>query len=270
MRRANGNMTRLLAGLMGAVALTAFVTSQGAADVIVGEPFDYSDGVLNGNDGGADGTGAWTGAWSGDNNPSVVGGEVKSKNTGIHRTFSGVADGTTVYVGGTLSMPRDDNMGFTIELNDPGNTGVGAYNMQGFGFRDGQRSLLGNKTGPKGPFGTPLRFVCRVDLNYSGTQDRLTLWDDDIGDGSFDLTESDSPRSVKTQNVFSGPLNTIGFQGQALGPTMTADDLNVTTTFDEAANAAMPSAGPPIPEPATMALLGLGGLALAARRRRRA
>jgi hypothetical protein len=252
-----------MARFLQTVALVVAVAASAYADVIVLEPFNYDDGALDGRDGGYEGIGAWTGPWDGDSGPQVVSLQMKAKNTSMHRTFSGVSDGSTVYVGVTLGMPSDDNSIFSVELNDPDNTGVGGFNVQGFGERDGQRTLNGNKVGPNGPFPMLLRMVLRVDLNFSGTQDRMTLWDDDYSDDSFDLTEASPHRSQATLDVFAGTLTTIGFQGQALGPTITIDDLIVATTFDEAA------AGT-IPEPATLVLMGLGSLALRTLRRRSA
>ena len=258
MRTTLHNKLAALAILVSVFQIPAFTQ----AAVIVAEPFSYENGQLVGKNGGFEDLGQWSNAWYGGTGPTVQDQELKAQNTQTHRDFSGVVDGTTVYIGATLTMPSQDNSIFTVELNDPDNTGIGAYSVQGFGQRDGQRSLNGNKAGSSLPYGDPVRFVCRVELNYSGTQDRMTLWDDNIADGTFDLTESSGHTSQDTDDIFDGPLTTIGFQGQALGPTLTVEDLNVVTSFGQAASAY-------VPEPATGCLLALLGAVTFVRRGKR-
>ena len=234
-----------------ALAVLVLGTAANAAVIVADDFNDKTDGQLGGQGGGYNGTGAWTSDWAG-TAYNIVSGELRGKNGEDVRTFSGIAQGETVYFGATFYQPSSDNMRFSVDLNGRDWT---------FGLRDNKYSLDGGKTGST-PLATYVRIVLRLEQNYNGTQDRMQMYWDNFEDGTFDVSEA-NPGATKAGEFFSDPITALSIHGVALGPLMRLDDLNIVTTFREAGNATTP-------EPATLALLGLGAAAMLAGRKRRA
>ncbi len=262
-------LRNLFAGML-LVSLCTLIASPrlASAALIAADTFDdKAVGDLNGQGGGY---GNWDGNWSGDVRFDVTdSGAVQGGDGNIGRWFTGTSVGDTLYVAATLQAPGADlGYRFMIRLFDPASTA----NMNVFGLRDvefaindAKSNLFGNAGQPTADSfkATPWRIVVRVEPNYDGgANDRYTLWADDYSDGTFDLTEASAHTMQQTGNFFGDvALRAVAISGIANNDSRTVDDLNISTTFDEAAHNV-------VPEPAALSLLGLGAAAFLRRRRR--
>ncbi len=145
----------------------------------------------------------------------------------------------------------------------PGN----AYNQSAFEV-SGDDRMSWERLTPGGDFGPPHIVVMKLEWDAdTGGEDIISvarfLEADTLSEAAFDALIAAQPNlssanwaEANKPNLTQGDLDTITF----MGVKYFVDEIRIATTFDEAA---------PIPEPATMGLLALGGLALLARRRRR-
>jgi len=206
-----------------------------------------------------------------DDNVLVAGGQVVLNNPGsedVNRLIGSQIGATetwyyavkfTVNSLGTLNNVNDD---YFIHFKDAGNGFVGRIQLRDTATGDYQLGIqagsnFGTNTGVDLTFGTENLAVVAFD-NATGT---ATLWVNPVDELSASTSHQDVLRIGSTsvaiglrQDFFSGSTidhNTILVNGVA-----------VATTFGEAVTGSMIV----LPEPASLALLGLGGLAMLRRR----
>jgi hypothetical protein len=130
-----------------------------------------------------------------------------------------------------------------------------------FGFEDGQFTVEASGAGDKTLFGAPTAgttylFVGKIVNN--GTQSVASLSAYAPGDT---VPGTEGAYQATTNPFASVNLNRLyGFQGQ--NTALTVDEFRIGDTYADVVNVA------PVPEPSTVAVLGLSALGLAARRRR--
>lgn len=244
---------RLLAAT---IAMVGMVGTTGAA-IIVQDDFSYVDGTLAGNGAAASG---WNEAWANSfgNDISVSGGVVVSTYSvnghRVDRQLDATAaaftdggaedDGTTVFIGIDWQF---GNVYSGLELTNGGTD----FNVQLGTVYGGPELTATNVAGGADSltFATTAsvkRYVIQIDFDDTNG-DSYTLYEDGVSLGS-------------RSNVGDLSFDTVGFGNFITGGTLVhGDNLVIATTFNEAAL---------IPEPGSLALLGLGGLVTLLRRRR--
>lgn len=229
-------MIAVVAGLANAAILT---------NAVLVEEFDYDDGALDGNGSATDG---WAGAWSGD--WTVAGGAATSPN-GVQEVASRSRD----------SLDTSDGMFYFFSIDiysadyDPGSDSemfVSVFNdsIHGPGFKIDNSQFRAAESW----FSTSSTAVTLADNTGYTIVGKITF--SDAGNDTVDLwvnTTGDTSTSGAADSSWAGGMDNIK---QAItirsdnGAAITLDNFSMT------------------PEPATMALLGLGGLGVLCKRRR--
>jgi PEP-CTERM motif len=241
-------------------------TAQGA--IILKESFTHDDGALEGQS--PEIGGAWA-SHSGDgtNDVQVVSGQAKLNQPGsgedIHSDFStgAIGAGATIYSSFDLTVPVPGtavNDVYFAHFKDNGNF-FGARIWMTAPTSNGYRLALSNDnsiTDADGEvfWGSDLLFgaTYQVMSSYSYDTGVTSLWVDPASQASTSITAADG---------FAGDGFTNYSLRQSTASTMQLiDNLVVATSFEEARTGG-------VPEPASLSLLGLAGLALAGVARRR-
>lgn len=256
-----------------AAVLIAVSPQFSQASLLISEPFDYSTGNLAGQTGGIGFTGNWTTV--GDAGAATVQTSSLAYSTlatsgnktyvspnvaasGASRTFSNMNSGT-VYMSFLLNQDEGTRF-FALRLYD----GVAQNLLIGRGTA-GTSWILGNTigvaqdTGVAATLDTTFLMVLRIDFNASGANERLRLYVNPTL-GTEPLTAQ-----VDGTTTSSFQLNRLDIAGGQTGGGNTVskgwfDEIRFGTTFADVT---------PVPEPATWALLSLGGIAGLFLRRRR-
>jgi len=259
--------------LAAAVAL-GFGIGQASATTLVAEGFDYADGELTINDGTGDNVsgGLWA-PHSGetfDDNIQVVSGQAILNNSGSEDANRAAAGG--VDNGGTDTWYYA--VKFTVTDTDLVNATVNEdyfahFFGGGFAFRG--RAYIANPSVTAGKFAIGLSATSgglvtkTADIDYGVEHVIVVSFDATTGDAKLWLNESSEAGSFISDNgaagsVLSGIALRQDFIGGAADNSIAVNGVGLATTFDEAYAASM------VPEPASLALLGLGGLAMLRRR----
>ncbi len=276
-------------------ALAAMVGSANAAAIIY-EPFSQTVGALNGKAGGT-GLGTWT-ATTGSNGFTVgtetlsygnldnTGGQVNVGN-GTNGDISAHApvtaslgsllnDGSTLWFSvmfekGSTSSPTNEKSAFAFgtagvvtsfsgtyigSSGSPG-SGIGFYSAGG-SVNAAIWNVASNSNG--GGFSvTAGSSVFIVGKIVWGATDTITLYNVNPADVGT-LTEAGLTGGVtKSAALDQSAFNTIGMAERNSGGVQVYDEIRFGSSFSDVT--------PPIPEPASLALLAIGGLLIAGRRR---
>lgn len=267
------SMKNSLQTLAFAAVLIAFSAQHSHATILLSESFDYSTGNLAGQAGGTGFTGAWTTV--GDAGAATVQAGSLAYSTlatsgnktyvspnvaasGASRTFSNMNSGT-VYMSFLINQDEGTRF-FALRLYD----GAAQNLLIGRGTA-GTSWILGNTlgvaqdTGVAATLDTTFLMVLRIDFNASGANERLRLYVNPTL-GTEPLTAQ-----VDGTTTSSFQINKLDIAGGQTGGGNTVskgwfDEIRFGTTYADVT---------PVPEPATLALLSLGGLAVLFLRRRR-
>lgn len=281
---------KIVGATLSLACAVAMVTGSAAtADLIAYDGFEtYTSGTnLNG---GAGGTG-WAGNWAtvGDHttvqtetmidpNGNVDGGsqaarvQLTSGQSDIPSFISRALPNVT----GTLymsmlirreaSIGSDDFLNFQVSDGATGNTtaalGVGLRNAGGAPFfaRVGSSSSGQTTNASATTAGTDYLIVAKFSKDGSANYNRTDLFINPVDASepmTADATAISGVTGLSTLSLFS----VRNFNPEA-GDTLFFDELRFATTFEDAIVA------PAIPEPSTLAVVGLGGVLIAGRRRR--
>ncbi len=265
-RSANPSKRAMKLNISTICPLLAFVAGVNAfGTVLLDESFSYPDGLLT-----TVSSGTWT-LFSGSGGPTVVSGQasIDDNSTGdVSRTFSAQTSGT-IYSGFTVTISSDDG---------PSSTTTNGYF---FALQPtGAESVFYDRILAYRPSGsTTGTFTFAIG---SSTDTSFTDWGTAYSNGStfnivtsFDLATGDAKLWVNPVDETSTSVTITGtgsaiasLAGVALRVNGTADgdklldNLKIGTTFADVL---------PVPEPGTVALVGLGlGVVLFGARRRRA
>ncbi|MBX2851129.1 MAG: PEP-CTERM sorting domain-containing protein [Phycisphaeraceae bacterium] len=227
-----------------------------SATIIAQDDFSYADGALNGNGSSADA--GWDTGWDTDFSSTgtleVVGGQVVASLDARHRigrvlTTPAGTDGSTLFVG----FDYDPGTRFNaIEFN---NGEVGGTDRTSF-LGEENEGLLEFLTGSAGtteqidlgsPTGTN-RYVVQFNFGAANADTAQVF----LNGVSVGTTSTPTDLTFDRINIAAFTQN-----GDTTGGIDAFDNLVIATTFEEAN----------IPEPGSLALLGLGGLLIARRRR---
>jgi hypothetical protein len=267
-------MKRTSFGLTLAAVLIAVSAPFSQASLLISEPFDYSTGNLAGQTGGIGFTGNWTTV--GDAGGAIVQAGSLAYSTlatsgnktyvspnvaasGASRTFSNMSSGT-VYMSFLINHDEGTRF-FALRLYD----GAAERLLIGQGTA-GTTWLLGGSTvgftgdtGVAASLDTTFLMVLRIDFDASGTNERLRLY--------VNPTLGTEPLTAQADGTTTSSfqLNKLDIAGGQTGGGNTVskgwfDEIRFGTTFADVT---------PVPEPATWALLSLGGIAGLFFRRRR-
>ena len=265
-----------------ALASMALVATTTQAELLAYDQFTgYTDGVLNGQGQGF----GWSGNWSGNGNPTVsntggltdgalpVAGGGASTGTdttngtwvGITRTLANpITTSGTYYFGYLIQQPVDGAHHNLLRLQDASAdhwAAGGSWNDSSqwqLVRKDGSGSAFGSENTGVNETANVTHLVIKFELNTSGNE-TISLYVDPIdaaalsvaGDASYTYSTqwSDISKVNAARNIQSGNVGNMAFDEIRIG-TEAADMFSV------------------IPEPGSLALLGLGGLLVASRRRR--
>ena len=244
----------ITAGILGTA-----LASQGA--VIVTEDFTYSDGALAGNNGG---TGDWSSAWAGDGEVSSGQNNMVLSNFGnreFSTSFTGSATDPLYFSALFTKTGTDTTYAQWIAISDNSSINSTAAKI---GLANDEFSLrLHGAADESGDFGsyTPgqtVQIVGKLEFNVDGTNERLQIW--------VDPTDEETALTVSAQITgqdLGWVTPTHAITGNFVLDTDSGliDNIRVGTSWADVGPVA-------IPESSSTALLGLGGLALALRRRR--
>ena len=236
-----------------AATLLLTIGTASSAAIIAQEDFSYADGTLPGN--GAAGSG-WDTGWSATNgtgNITLSGGEVTGSTSGQRAvrslTDSQGTNGTTIYVGVDYAFGTHYS---ALELQEGGSTRLRLQTNTSFTGTGGEIHSMQREENGTGvgifhftPVSTGVnRYVFEI-VYGAGDIDTATLYENGVELGSITSDSDGFDLNRVSLGAFGG--------GGSLG---TVDNLIIATTFAEA-----------VPEPGSLALLGLGGLLIARRRR---
>ena len=279
-------MTRTLITL--AISLTLLAAGAAQAALLLNDPIpsstaydtDWSDGTSN------VGYNSATASWSGD--PDYVldgaGGLVRANSynawRGAQRDWGTAVSGqiwVSVLMDERTAAASDAGIVLALE-----NGGYSSSGFDGFAFGiSGNGNLMTSQSGAapaevSGPISIPASggwtlFVAKITVNGGGANDTIDLWAFD-STSSFGQTEASlgtklwSSAAVQygddVQDVWvGGHRNASGVSG--------AGDFDNVRVSDAAGNTGLAEVLTTVPEPATLTLLGAGGLLAMGRRRRK-
>lgn len=180
-----------------------------------------------------------------DNNPLLIPG---------NNSFTPAFGTGSLWLSGDLVQTNANSMSMIVFRNTgwdvPRAVGTYGYGFAGFDLiRSGGSSIGKIGTGSE----TAMSVLLRIDFDASGTTDNIHVWG---GASSFATQPADSAASVTDT---SGDIGTMMWLTVDLSNGGTATNIKLGTEFADVAG---------VPEPTSMALLGLGGLALLRRKSR--
>ncbi len=250
----------------GAVVAGLFAGAANAA-IVLNEPFTYSNGEL-----GAASGGAWA-LHSGTGGQTIASNQLAIDDNGTgdyNRAFTSPVSSGTVYAAFDLTVLSSDQPSSTAtggyfahfgRYSTGTTVDTGAFISRLTAYRPsgstaGKYTLaIGAAANPTVNWGTELDqdTTYQVVIAYNLGTNVASLW-----------VNPSSEASTSVTNTGGSPANLAAFMFRISGTSdgdKTIDNLRVATTFNEATG---------IPEPGTLALAGLGLLAMATRRRGRA
>jgi len=235
--------------MFSALGLAAGFAGAATAAVIASEDFTYADGALAANNGGTGWAGAWTDV---SGNAATVAGGVGQTNFGqAERTLSSTVDVTGgVWIRATVQKTDTDGVAGSFG-------GIGLFNG------GAEAGLIGNfwpgvatdawGAGPNGAqgeiAGDLVTSLSDVVVFIDDTQTLLWVNGNPVALGAAEAT-----------GASTGDFDTIRLRnGNGAAETYTYDNILIGDTAADV--------GVVVPEPGSLALLGLGGLAMLRRRR---
>ena len=258
------------------VAALGMGVGQASDATLVADGFSYADGQLTDSlHLGVPGDNVSGGLWVGhsgttfDDNIQVAGGQAILNNPGsedanrLLGTTLGAADTlyyATKFTVDSLGTNNNVNDDYFIHFKDAGFGFVGRVSVRDTATGDYQLGIqagsnFGTNSGVDLTFGTEHTAVVKWD-NATGT---ATLWVDPVDELSASVSHTDANR-IGTSVVAIALRQDFFTTGGVDSNTISVNGVGVATTFGEAFAASM------VPEPASLALLGLGGLAMLRRR----
>lgn len=251
------SLKNLFAGLTVAVALAASGSAQAA--FIASDDFTYDNGQLLGENGGAGWGGAWGSAAPGD---ALIDGnalELSGNNANIvYRTLGSSVSSSSVYVSflftplTNVSSITNAFMGFWFD-----NAASGSHtNVPNFGLKTTSsndlfaRVVLGDEeyaSGSAVTANTTYQLVFRMSkVGGSSNYNEVELWVNPVNESSTSV--------VGSAGGSLGSFGVVGIRTTNLGSSeLLIDDLRIGTTFADVTSV--------VPEPTSLALLGMAGLA---------
>ncbi|MCA9247753.1 MAG: PEP-CTERM sorting domain-containing protein, partial [Planctomycetales bacterium] len=266
-------------------ALLNIGTPQAQAARLVADNFDtYTAGNLAGNNGGFEVNGAWTSAYSSIAQANVVSGGLNYSNGSIN--LNGGAQSVALTAGSDSAVSRSfspqtgtvyfsvlyqpvagfdvsDHIQFALsddaDVNNAGS--IGKRSTSNLFARIRSTSDTNGDTGTNAVQGVTNLLVGKISKNASTNYNRLELFIDPASLTEPGVPDATVNATLGIDTLSSFVIRTAVFDG---GDQMNFDLLQIGTTFDSVVT--QPFA---VPEPTAAALLGLGLLGLATRRRRR-
>lgn len=184
--------------------------------------------------------------------------------TSVALGASNVEDGDFIWFSVLVnphSVGTNPDFGFAIgtdRLNDSNNVPMSSSGVGlGFRFKGGLKATAWNTTpssaGSAGGSAGEVNLVLgRITF---GATDTIDIWHVTNTDLSFDIN---TPGSTQTAAVNQALFDTVAFSNKAANPRDQVDEIRIGTTSADVL---------PVPEPTSLALIGLGGLLVARRRR---
>jgi hypothetical protein len=256
--------------LLVTMAVLALCSAPAGAVLVAGDDFSYPDGPVDGSS--QDGGTGWSGPWSSMDQMEIVGGRLEFTPFGYHpgdttRTLATTVTGP-LYFSYTLNADFDYRASAEIYLGSSSGGiekflfKIGKWDGNPFWDFSTQGDLAGDTPNidfggqPKPPHdGAHTYFIVgkvEFDVNVDG-DDRLSFWlDPTYPTTPLDTLEMDSGISSIDKVRFSG------WENSSEGDVAYFDDLLIGTAWEDVA---------PVPEPVSVALLAVGGVAMLCRRR---